>query len=197
MAIKSNIGNTVNATTSYTSTGGRIASGLKGHAYKCPYPIKFPGLLLGKALSTSYDTSAGTYPVVIPCTAGALPDGWAYTTTAKTDVPAGVFELGLYFYPETANLGDSGYAEDEIYFTEISSMPCLLNEKVSIPLAASQTVSVNSEIACGGSGLARVAQSGDFVIGIAEEAISTASGTVTTTNVSYVPVKFIQSFKKA
>lgn len=197
MAITIGIGNNVGATTSTTVNGGRMAIGNKGDGQLCPYPIKYAGTLLGRALSTSYDTAAATYKVLIPCTAGALPDGWAYISTAKTDVPTAVFELGLYFEPTDDKLGSSGYAEDETNFIGVSSMPMLQGEKVGIPLAASQTVSVNSEIACGGSGLARVAQSGDFVIGFAELAVTTGSGTVTPTNVSFVKVKFCPVYKKA
>ena len=198
MVIKANIGNSVNATNTYTVNGGRIASGLKGHAYKTPYQIKFGALLLKKALSTTYDSGASaTYAVAIPCGNGERPDGWAYTTTAKTDVLPGVFQLGLYFYPEDANLGSSGYAEDEVYFTEISSMPLLVNEKVGLPVAASQTISVNSEIASAAAGLCKVATSGDVVIGLAEEAVTTGATAISTSNVKFCAVKFCYPYTKA
>ena len=198
MVIRANIGNSVNATTTYQVNGGRIADGLKGHSYLTPYQIKFPGMLLTKALSTAYDSSASaTYAVAIPCTAGALPDGWAYITTQDTTVLPGVYQLGLYFLPADDNLNGSGYATDEQYFVGMTSMPIKTGEKVGLPTAASQTVLVNSEIASAGAGLVRVAQSGDFVIGFAEEAVTTTSATVTPKTVKYTPVKFCPVYKKA
>lgn len=200
MVIKANIGNSVGATTTYTVNGGRIAEGLKGHPYKTPYQIKFGALLLKKALSTTYDsTASATYAVVVPCGSGELPDGWAYTTTQRTDVLPGVYQLGLYYYPEDDLLtGGSGtYADDENNFSKLTSMPLKVGEKVGLPTAASQTISVNSEIASGANGLCKVATSGDFVIGLAEEALTTTSATVTPSTVKFTAVKFCPVYKKA
>jgi len=168
----------------YTVNGGRLAEDYN-QAYPTPVQIKFAGLYLKMAKSTTYDATASpTYLVTIPCdTAGELPEGWSWKTTARTDQLVGA---PVAFLPVTSP------ATSQNDFIAIAVCPIKEGEKIGVPLKGGQTIAVGDEIAVAVGGFCKKAVTGDNVIGRAESAgAATADGDI------FIAVKHIANYKKA
>lgn len=169
---------------SYTVNGGRLAEDYN-QAYPVPVQIKYAGLYLKPAKSTTYDaTATPTYLVFIPCdTAGELPEGWSWKTTARTDQLPGA---SVSYLPLTSP------ATSQNDFIAIAVCPIKEGEKIGVPVKGGQTILVGDEIAVAVGGFAKKAVTGDNVIGRAESNAST-----TVDGQMYVAVKHISNYKKA
>lgn len=168
----------------YSVNGGRLAEDYN-QAYPTPVQIRFAGLYLKMAKSTTYDaTATPTYLVTIPCdTAGELPEGWSWKTTARTDQLPGA---AVSFLPETSP------ATLQNDFIAIAVCPIKEGEKIGVPVKGGQTIAVGDEIAVAVGGFAKKAVAGEFVIGRAESAATT-----TVDGQMFVAVKHIVAYKKA
>lgn len=180
--------NSIGLTQTCTSAGGRLSESIN-IPYLTPYQIKYAGLLLKTASSTSYDSGASaTYGVAVPCGGSDRPEGWAYTTTTVTSNLPGATQS---FYPLDADLtgGSSEYAEDEADFTPVTCCPLAPGEVVAFPLAASQTIAKGDLIAVADGGLVRKGNNvaSVWVLGKAMFDV-TSTSTVSTSTVKFVPV---------
>jgi hypothetical protein len=163
--------------------GGKLSQMIYNDGYATPYPIKFQGLLLKSALSTSYDaTATPTYAVAIPCGAGERPtSGYAFVTTRRTDQYGNIslFE-GLDNYlplPADRTGGSSAYTQDKAKFAEVTSYPFIPGATIGVPVIAGANIVVGNEIASASGGFATVATSGNVVIGVAESPANNVAGT--------------------
>ena len=173
--------NSIGYETIETIGGGRLSPIVYEDGYKTPYPIKFKGLLVKTALSSSYDaTATPTYAVAIPCGAGERPVGYAFVSTRRTD-QYGSMSLfdGLDNYlplPDDRTGGSSAYTQDEDKFAEVTVYPFVPGCTVGVPVLASTNIIVGAEIACAAGGFATTATSGNIVIGTAESPANNAAG---------------------
>lgn len=167
--------------------------------YPSPYPIKFPGLLLKKALSTAYDaTATPTYPVVIPCGNGERPVGYAFVDTANTAL-FGSYELlaaADRWLPKVADRtgGGSTYTQDKNKFVAVPTTPLIPGQVIGVPVAASTSFTINDEVASAALGFAEVATTGDVVIGTAEIIVDNSTGAA---GAAFVWVKVGHQYTKA
>lgn len=171
----------------YSQTIGANAAAAKASpaifpdGYPTPYPLKYAGMLLKTALSTSYDaTATPTYPVAIPCGNGERPDGFAFIDTSRTDLYGSreLFTGVDYYLPLVADRdgGGSTYASSSSNFAHAVCHPLIPGQVVVMPLAASTNVVVGDEIASATGGLIEPATTGDIVIGKAESAADNSAG---------------------
>lgn len=172
---------TYSQTVDANNAASKLSPAIFPDGYPTPYPLKYGGMLLMTALSTTYDAAATpTYPVMIPCTNGGRPDGFAFITTARTDI-YGSQELfdGLdYFLPLTAARtgGSTAYAELEKDFAHAVLHPLIPGRVIGCPVAASTIIIVGDYIASATGGLVEPATTGDIVIGRAETAADNNTG---------------------
>lgn len=172
---------TYSQTIDANNASSKLSPAIFEDGYPTPYPLKYAGMLLKTALSTAYDSNATpTYPVAIPCGNGERPEGFAYITTARTDI-YGSQELfsGLdYFLPLVADRlgGSTEYATSEAKFAHAVLHPLIPGRVIVCPVAASTNIIVGDEIASAAGGLVEVATTSDIVVGKAETAANNAAG---------------------
>lgn len=180
---------TIGVTITKNVQGGRIGGG--NFAYPSPYQIKYAGLLLDLKPATDYDSGGVSQLVGVPAAAGARVKGWAFKTTARNDLLPGA---SLQFYPLDANLGGSGYAEDEKNFGRVTVVPLIPDQLIGVPVAQFASIALNAEIASAGSGFASTATSGQVVIGNAEYPVDNSTGAA---GAKYVFVRVNTPYTKA
>ena len=143
--------------------------------YKTPYQIKYRGLLLETdKKSTAYDADATpTQCVAVPAAAGQYVDGFAYITSyLPHPLPGGADVL----YPVTADIGDSGYAEDYNDWFPLTVAPLIPGYLISIPVSAGATIDQCAEITSDASGFATNAASSNWVVAKAEWPANNSTG---------------------
>lgn len=177
----SQTGVTYSQTIDVNAATSKVSPAIFPDGYPTPYPLKYAGMLLKTALSTSYDaTATPTYPVAIPCGNGERPDGFAFITTARTDLYGSreLFDGVDYYLPLVADRdgGSTEYATDEDDFAHAVCHPLIPGQVIGCPVAASTLIIVGDNIAAAAGGLVEVATTGDIVIGKAESLANNASG---------------------
>lgn len=173
------------------------ANAITNMTYKTPYQIPFKGLLLETdTLSTTYDaTSTPTQCVATPAGNGAYVDGWAYITSYAprplnytTDASANTL------YPLTVDIGESGYAEDQNNWVNLTVTPLIPGQLVGVPVYANVNLTQGLEVAAATGGFARPAASGDWVCAKVEWAANNTGGA---SGAKVASVRVCHQYKKA
>jgi len=182
----------------YDTQGGKISPAIYPDGYYTPYPVKFSGLLLKTAVSTTYDADAPTFPVAIPCTNGGRAEGFAYVTTKDPEYYGNQSLLAAadIYLPAVADRtgGGSTYAEDYKKFPIVTVEPLITGRVIGVPVAASTTFVVGDEVASATGGYAEPATTGDVVIGKCEYSVDNSAGAA---GAKTVFVKVLSQYTKA
>jgi len=159
--------------------GGRLIEAVN-QAYKTPYQLKFAGLAVSLAKSSTYDADATpTVGVVVPCKAGERPRGWVYITTAAHNPLPGAaqtFLPGTEYMVATADNEGLYYTDNMSEFAVTSVAPYMPGEGIGVPLAAGQNIVIGDALAIANGGFYAKATSGNVVVGIAETAADNTTG---------------------
>lgn len=161
-----------------TIKGGHLIEAIN-QAYKTPYQLKYNGLAVKLAKSSSYDADAvPTVGVVVPCGAGEKPRGWVFITSAAHNplpgAPQTFLPADVYL---TATDGNSIYYTDDMSeFAVVTIAPYQPGEGIGVPLAAGENVTIGDALSVATGGFYRVAQSTDVVVGIAETMANNSAG---------------------
>jgi len=169
------------------------ANKITNMTYATPYQIAYEGLLLETdKLSSAYDADATpTQCVATPAADGEYIDGWAYISTyAPHPLPGGSNVL----YPLTANVGDSGYAEDYANWANVTVAPLIPGQLIGIPVYAAENMAYANEVAAATGGYCKVAASGEWVIGKVEWAADNSAGA---SGAKTASVRVCHQYKKA
>jgi hypothetical protein len=169
------------------------ANRITNMTYATPYQIAYEGLLVETdKLSSAYDADATpTQCVAVPAAAGEYVDGWTYISTySPHPLPGGANVL----YPLTANIGNSGYAEDYANWADVTVAPLIPGQLIGVPVYAGQNMTQAAEVAAATGGLAKVAESGQWVVGKVEW---NANNTAGTSGAKTVSVRICHQYKKA
>lgn len=186
----------------YTVTGTRAIRGgdiyvpnLSNRAYKTPYQMAYPGMLVQFAtvgaltVKDSAGNSVTINPntlVVTPCTDGARPMGWVYTGTLKGAVISPLSGGTNVYLPLTDDLDSKttpAYATYYNKWTTVTVADIQDGDIVGMPVAADTVIEVGDQIACAdNNGNVCKAQSSDIVIGVAEEKANNNGGDAAAVN---------------
>lgn len=169
------------------------ANQITNMTYATPYQIAYEGLLVETdKLSSAYDADATpTQCVAVPAADGEYVDGWTYITTyTPHPLPGGANVL----YPLTANIGDSGYAEDYANWAEVTVVPLIPGQLIGMPVYAGETLTYGAEIASATGGFAKLAGSGEWVVAKVEWAADNSAGLSGAVTVS---ARVCHQYKKA
>lgn len=169
------------------------ANKITNMTYATPYQIPFRGMLLETdKKSTSYDaTSTPTQCVTVPAAAGEYVDGWAYITSYQIHPLPGASNV---LYPLTADIGDSGYAEDSTKWFDLTVTPLIPGQLIGIPVAAGASIDYGAEICAAAGGFATNAVSTNWVVAKAEWPANNTSGAA---GAIYVSARVCHQYKKA
>lgn len=159
------------------SKGGeqQEANQITNMTYATPYQIPFAGMLLETdKLSSAYDADATpTQAVAVPAADGAYIDGWAYISTYKMHPFPKVPNI---LYPLTANVGDSGYAEDYANWADVTVAPLIPGQLIGMPMYAGVSLDIGDEVCAATGGYIREAASTDWVVGKVEWPANNSAG---------------------
>ena len=169
------------------------ANQITNMTYATPYQIAYPGLLIETdKLSSSYDADATpTQCVAVPAANGEYVDGWSYISTLSPHpLPGGANIL----YPLTADIGVGGYATDVATWANVTIAPLIPGQLIGVPVYAATNMTQAAEVAAATGGFAKVAASGQWVIGKVEW---NADNTAGTSGAKVVSVRVCHQYKKA
>lgn len=169
------------------------ANRITNMTYATPYQIAYEGLLVETdKLSSAYDADATpTQCVAVPADLGEYVDGWTYISTYAPHPLPGASNI---LYPLTANIGSSGYAEDYANWTDVTVAPLIPGQLIGVPVLANTNMTMGAEVASATGGFAKVAASGQWVIGKVEWNANNTGGA---SGAKTVSVRVCHQYKKA